>query len=271
MSKDILFYQLFARESSTSTYLLADRDTREAVLIDPVLETVDRDLQLLQEHGLRLLYILETRVHADPITGAGELRKRTGAKIGVAAKAKVACAELALEEGQEIRFGRHTLRVLETPGHTDGRLSFCCEGRVLTGDARPANLQCEKIASARVFQPQIVNGVPEITPQDLRAHLTEAEVVMIDVRRPEEFTNELGHVPGSKLVTLGEDLSRHLATLPREQEIVFICRSGARSGRATLEAAQSGFKKAVNMQGGMLLWNDLNFPTEGRSVMEGTR
>lgn len=135
MNKDILFYKLVGKETPTFTYLLADRETREAILIDPVLETVDRDLKLIQEHGLRLLYVLDTRVHADHLTSAGELRKRTGAKTGVSARAQVACADLALEEGQVIRFGHHSLRVLEIPGRTNGCLSFYCDTRVFTGDA----------------------------------------------------------------------------------------------------------------------------------------
>ena len=79
----MIFYQLFDNESSSYTYLLADPITREAILIDPVLETVERDLKLISELGLELLYVLETHIHADHITGSSEIKKRINAKSAV--------------------------------------------------------------------------------------------------------------------------------------------------------------------------------------------
>lgn len=131
----MIFHQLFEKESSSYTYLLADPLTREAIIIDPVLETVDRDLKLIQELDLNLLYILETHIHADHITGSSEIKKRTGAKSAVSKKAGVCCADLEIEENHEIKFGRYTLKVLETPGHTDESLSFLCEKMIFTGDS----------------------------------------------------------------------------------------------------------------------------------------
>lgn len=131
----MIFHQLFEKESSTYTYLLADEQTKEAVLIDPVFEMVDRDLKLIQELGLHLKYVLDTHIHADHVTAAGEIRKRLGIKTAVSQGAQVDCADLTLKEGSEIKFGRHALRVLETPGHTDSCVSFLCEDRVFTGDA----------------------------------------------------------------------------------------------------------------------------------------
>lgn len=133
--ESMIFHQLFEKESSSYTYLLADPLTREAVIIDPVLETVDRDLKLVEELDLKLLYILETHIHADHITGSNEIKKRTGAKSAVSKKAGVCCADLEIEEYHEIKFGRYTLKVLETPGHTDESLSFICEKMVFTGDS----------------------------------------------------------------------------------------------------------------------------------------
>jgi glyoxylase-like metal-dependent hydrolase (beta-lactamase superfamily II) len=130
-----IFRQLFDTESSTFTYLLGDAASGEAVLIDPVLERVDRDLALVEELGLRVKYVLDTHVHADHVTGAGEIRRRTRARTGVAAAAKVPCVDLALKEGDTVDFGSFEIRVLETPGHTDGCLSFVCGNRVFTGDA----------------------------------------------------------------------------------------------------------------------------------------
>ncbi|MCE9668661.1 MBL fold metallo-hydrolase [Myxococcus stipitatus] len=130
----MLFRQLFDAESSTYTYLLADLATRQAVLIDPVLEQVERDLQLITELGLTLAVVLETHVHADHVTGAGRLRERTGAKV-MASSRGAPCVDRHLNDGDVVRVGELELRVLGTPGHTDDSLSFLCDGRLFSGDA----------------------------------------------------------------------------------------------------------------------------------------
>lgn len=130
-----MFQQLYEAESSTFTYLLADQTTKEAILIDTVIETVDRDLKLIEELGLNLIYVLDTHIHADHVTGAGEIRERLEVKTAVPKNANVLCADLNLSEGDEIKFGEFTIRTFETPGHTDASLSFYCEGMVFSGDA----------------------------------------------------------------------------------------------------------------------------------------
>jgi glyoxylase-like metal-dependent hydrolase (beta-lactamase superfamily II)/rhodanese-related sulfurtransferase len=135
MAQALVFQQLFEPESSTYTYLLADPATHEAVLIDPVVETVERDLKLVAELGLTLRYVLDTHVHADHVSAAGEIRRRTGARTGVSEHAGVDCADLPLTDGQTLAFGAHTLTCLATPGHTDSCMSFLVGDRVFTGDA----------------------------------------------------------------------------------------------------------------------------------------
>lgn len=130
----MIFYQLFEAESSTYTYLLADEQSREAVLIDTVLETVDRDLNLLKELDLKLTWVLETHIHADHITGADSLRSRTGAKTAVSKHSNVTCADRLLSDGDEILFGNNKLKSLETPGHTDSCMSFLIDDMIFTGD-----------------------------------------------------------------------------------------------------------------------------------------
>ena len=134
MNKSLIFQQFFEAQSSTYTYLLADSVSKEAVLIDTVIETVDRDLILIAELGLKLVYVLDTHIHADHVTGAGEIRKRTGVKTAVPKTASVPCADLHLSEGDELNFGQFAIKTLETPGHTDASLSFYCEEMVFTGD-----------------------------------------------------------------------------------------------------------------------------------------
>jgi sulfur dioxygenase len=140
----MLFRQLFDAETSTYSYLLADEETRQAVLIDPVKEQVERDLRLVAELWLTLEHTLETHVHADHITGAAEIRERLGTRSVVAAEGGASCGDVHVRDGDRVSFGRHALLVRTTPGHTDGCLSFVLDheslgaGRdpmVFTGDA----------------------------------------------------------------------------------------------------------------------------------------
>lgn len=132
----MLFRQLFDSVSSTYTYLLASRTSREALLIDPVLEHVDRDLKLIAELGLQLKYVMDTHVHADHITAAARLRERTGAKT-IAGKKGADCIDTPLGHGETVRLGTDVeITVLETPGHTDDGVCYYVPqaGMVFTGD-----------------------------------------------------------------------------------------------------------------------------------------
>lgn len=133
----MLFRQLFDPETSTYTYLLADTDARDAVLIDPVREQVARDVELLKELGLRLRYALETHVHADHVTGGGLLREALGCELVLGKRSGVLTADNSAGTGEVIHFGAHALEVRETPGHTDGCVTYVCheEGMAFTGDA----------------------------------------------------------------------------------------------------------------------------------------
>ena len=352
MRSDIIFHQLFEAESSTYTYIIGDKKSKEAAIIDPVLETVDRDLKLIEELGLRLMYILDTHIHADHITGAGELRKRTQAKTAVSRNAEVNCVDIPLEEGQELLLGDKKIKVIATPGHTNTCMTYSFEDMIFTGDtllirgcgrtdfqqgsseklydsvheklfkfpdetliypahdyrgqtsstiglerkfnprlgddktkddfkkimaelklanpkkiheAVPANLACGKIKEARTLHPQVVDAIPEVTCEDVLSHLPQIEkkkVRVIDVRRPDEFNAEFGHIKGAELVTLGPDLTRFLENGDRSEEIIFVCRSGGRSGNATAESIKLGYKFTINMAGGMIRWNERKQPTE---------
>jgi sulfur dioxygenase len=133
----MLFRQLFDPETSTYTYLLADEETREAVLIDPVLEQIERDLTLLGELGLALVHVLDTHVHADHVTAASLLRARTGARTVVSRDGGAPCADVLVGDGDMVRFGKHALEVRATPGHTDGCITYVTADRTraFTGDA----------------------------------------------------------------------------------------------------------------------------------------
>ncbi|XP_077985751.1 persulfide dioxygenase ETHE1, mitochondrial-like [Glandiceps talaboti] len=120
---NLLFRQLFDQQSYTYTYLLADTEKKEAILIDPVFELAKRDVQLVQDLGLKLVYALNTHVHADHVTGTGELKKRVACR-SVIAEVSGADADIKVKEGDAIMFGEHSLKVLSTPGHTAGCLSY---------------------------------------------------------------------------------------------------------------------------------------------------
>lgn len=347
MNSNLIFHQLFEKETSTYTYLLADTETREAVIIDPVVEMVERDFQLIADLNLKLMYILDTHVHADHITGSGELRKKTGAKVGVSSSYDLSCPDLHLEDGQEIKFGRHTIKAIHTPGHTSGCLSYHVGDMVFTGDALlvrgcgrtdfqegsseklfhsvrdrlfslpenttvfpahdykgftkssislekrlnprlnvtiskekfidimaelklphpkkiheavPANLQCGLPVKSEIAHTGTADGVLTLTPEDIFARL--GHVKIIDVRGPDEFNNELGHIPNAELATLGPQLEEKLKHLDKSRELIFVCRSGKRSAEAARIAMSMGLEKAYSLEGGMLRWSELRYPIQ---------
>jgi len=133
----MIFRQLFDPQSATYTYLLADSMTREAVLIDPVFEHARRDAALVEELGLKLLFTLETHVHADHVTGASLLERRLGSRIALSKASGAEGADLYLADGDTLAFGRHVLEAWATPGHTSGCMSYVLADRSMafTGDA----------------------------------------------------------------------------------------------------------------------------------------
>ena len=102
------------------------------------------------------------------------------------------------------------------------------------------------------------NGFPEIEVRT--AQENKSQFRLIDVRNPDEFVGELGHIEGAELVTLGPQLQNFLESADKSQSILFVCRSGGRSGQATHVSRQMGFQNTMNMIGGMLEWNRLQFP-----------
>lgn len=349
MKSEIIFHQLFEPETSTYTYIIADKKTKEAAIIDPVIEMVDRDLKLIEELGVNLKFILDTHIHADHITAAAEIRKRTKAKTAVSVEAEISSLDIALSDGQELLLGNKKIKVIATPGHTNTCLSYYFEGFVFTGDALlirgcgrtdfqqgsaeqlhdsvhkklyalpeetivypghdyrgntsstieqekkfnprlslsktkdefktimaelrlanpkkiheavPANLVGGSRQDIRTFSPEIVNGLPEVSCETVSKKINQVKV--IDVRRSEEFYGELGHIPGAVLHTLGPSLTRFLENGDRSDEIVFVCRSGARSATATAESLVLGYQFVSNMKGGMLAWSEKKMNTENK-------
>lgn len=133
----LIFRQLFDQQSSTYTYLVADPGAREAVLIDPVFEQARRDRALIEELGMKLLWTIETHVHADHVTGAWLHKQRLGSRIAIGAGSGAEGADRLLAHGDRIEFGRRALEARATPGHTSGCVTYVLDDRSMafTGDA----------------------------------------------------------------------------------------------------------------------------------------
>jgi sulfur dioxygenase len=135
----MLFRQIFDRESSTYTYLLAQRAGGEALLIDPVLERVEQYLGLIEQLDLRLVLAVDTHIHADHVTGLGTLRERSDCVTAMGEQSQAECVSLHFREGERLKVDDLSLEVLYTPGHTDDSYSFLLRPaahppRVFTGD-----------------------------------------------------------------------------------------------------------------------------------------
>lgn len=131
----MIFKQFFEPETSTFTYLLGCEKTKQAVLIDTVESEVAKYLTELQAHDLKLIYTLETHVHADHVTGADTLRKMLGSKSVVHRDAGAMCGDLLVTDGVHIHVGTIDLEVRYTPGHTNGCISYFAGDRIFTGDS----------------------------------------------------------------------------------------------------------------------------------------
>lgn len=126
--------QLFDANTWTYTYLVADLNAKQAVLIDPVDSKMERDLEQIQQLGCELKYSLDTHVHADHITAGGQLRERTGCNC-IGSKNGAACVDTQASEGDVFEVGNFKIEVLETPGHTDDSLTYKIGDNIFTGDA----------------------------------------------------------------------------------------------------------------------------------------
>ena len=130
----MIFRQLFDQTSGTYSYLLASRRGGEALIIDPVLEKVDRYLSLVRELDLKLVKAVDTHMHADHITGLGALRDKTHCITVMGEQTKADVVSMRLADGEQLTIEGLALDVIYTPGHTDDSYSFIMPDRVFTGD-----------------------------------------------------------------------------------------------------------------------------------------
>ena len=330
LTETLVVHQM--RAENCLAYLIADSETRDAALVDPRADRVADYLRELEERGLRLRLVIETHTHADHLSGAAELRARTGAEVLVSAQAKSEVATQRLRDGDRLTVGRHEAQVLASPGHTDDSVSLLVGGALLTGDAlliggagrtdfqngsaeslyetlhrrfaglsgdltvypahdyagrthstlaqerstnpllllverdrfvstlragrqpKPANMDAIVAANIRGLRPS-----PRMSVEEL-AHALDgpSAPVVVDVRLPAEY--RAVHVEPSVSIPLDE-LARRRDELPRDRELVLVCRTGARARLAASEL--SDFRTRV-LEGGLVAWQEA-----GRPVVEG--
>lgn len=358
----MIFAQL--NEGPCRTYMIASELSGAAMLVDPVLEQVDRYLQELGRWDLVLKYVVDTHVHADHISGGSALRDRTGVDYVMHRLSASACASQRVEEGDQLRLGEINVGVLHTPGHTQDSVTLVLPDRLLTGDflfigeggagrtdlpggdpgehwdalqklrafadatrifpahdyhgrshstlgverrnnprLRPrtreeyvewlaslrlgpaawmadvirANYACARDPRAAwipVDQPACevkgtagnVNSelVELVSVETLASSLAAPEPpTVIDVREADEYSGELGHIPGARLVPLGE-LPRRLGELQglEGRPVVTVCRSGGRSATAAAILTVAGFRHVRSLDGGMRRWKAAGRPVE---------
>jgi len=131
----MIFRQLFEKISSTYTYLIGSQETGEAILVDPVLPTWERDLTAVSALGLRLVMTVETHIHADHVTSAQLLKREVGSKIAGPIMDHLPCTDFKIRDGIAFHVGDVALLPIHTPGHTDNHMAYLVDDRVLTGDA----------------------------------------------------------------------------------------------------------------------------------------
>jgi sulfur dioxygenase len=135
----MIFKQLFEPDSCTYTYLIGCSETGEAALIDPVLETAERDLSVLNSLGLKLTHTIDTHIHADHLSAAKRLKSLAGSMICYPAMDELQCADIGLQEGVPLKLGSIEIHPLFTPGHTNHHHAYLINtpvtSRLFTGDA----------------------------------------------------------------------------------------------------------------------------------------
>lgn len=332
------------------TYLIACEETRQAALVDPLKERIERYLALLAYHGLKLAASIDTHTHADHRTASFELRDLVGAAAIMHRQAPAPHIDRHVEDGDIVQIGTIGIRILHTCGHTPDSISLYCAGRVLTGDtlmirgtgrsdfaggdpgaqydaittklfALPDDTQvfpahdyrgntCSTIGEEKRLNPRLsgrsreayielmnnlglplpdkiqevlqpnetaldddrlrfpslaeLNKVRQRDAAEVRAALkSAAPPLLLDVREPEEFDGELGHIPGSVLIPLKDLPARaHEIEASKDRPIVVVCRAGVRSTTAAAILTGLGFENVGNLKGGMLDWNDRGLPVK---------
>ena len=295
----MLFRQLFDAVSGTYTYLLASRRGGEALLIDPVIEKVDRYIQLLHDLDLRLVKAVDTHLHADHITALGALRDRTHCITVMGDRSRVDVVSMRIADGDHLQIEGMELEALYTPGHTDDSFCFRMDDRVFTGDTlliRGTGRTDFQNGSARAQYDSIFNrllklpnprmmdvAVPanmlvglhqddlareglSFTAREAIERLGRPEILLVDLRETSERSKH-GTLAGAlhaPYPSIEESLKpggmlREVATATGRR-IVFFCAFGERSAMAVAAAKEAGLANTAHIAGGIDAWKKAGGP-----------
>jgi len=130
----MIFKQVFDQKSSTYTYLIASAKGREAVIIDPVIDNVEKYISLLQELDLKLVKVIDTHIHADHITGASKLKKATNCSTIMGEHTPADAVEIKVKDGEKVKIDQIEIKAIYTPGHTSDSYSFLMNKYLFSGD-----------------------------------------------------------------------------------------------------------------------------------------
>lgn len=239
----MLFRQLFDSTSGTYSYLLASRKGGEALIIDPVLEKVDRYLQLVRELDLKLVKAVDTHIHADHVTGLGALRDHTHCVTVMGEHARVDVVSMRVTEGDSIGIEGLALDVLYTPGHTDDSYSFLMKDRVFTGDTlliRGTGRTDFQNGSARAQYDSLFNKILKLPEETLvyPAHDYKGETVST-IGEEKRFNPRLQVKSVDEYVDLMSKLN-----LPNPKMMDVAVPANLRQGLAQEEIARKGWAKS---------------------------
>ena len=225
------------RAENCFAYLITDADTRDAALVDPRADRVADYLRELQERGLRLRLVIETHTHADHLSGAAELRARTGAEVLLSARATSEVATRRLRDGDRVTLGRHEIEVLASPGHTDDSVSLRVEGALLTGDA---------LLVGGAGRTDFQNGSPEALYETLHKRFAGL---------PGELVVYPGHdYAGRTHSTLGQERGTNpLLRLTERDRFVSTLRAGRQAKPANMDAIVAANVRGLRPSRGMTI------------------
>ncbi len=224
----MIFRQLFDSVSGTYSYLIASRRGAEAMIIDPVLEKVDRYIQLLNDLDLRLVKAVDTHLHADHITGLGALRDRTRCITVMGEQTKADIVSMRVADGERLDIEGISLGAIYTPGHTDDSYSYTLADRVFTGDTlliRGTGRTDFQNGDARAQYESIFNRLLRLPDETLvyPAHDYKGDTVStiaeerafnprLQVKSPEEYVELMNnlHLPNPKMMDVAVPANMHV-------------------------------------------------------------
>src|SRR2546429_630830 len=251
----MIFRQLFDSVSGTYSYLMASRPGGEALILDPVLEKADRYCQLLRELDLKLVKAVDTHLHADHVTGLGELRDRTHCITIMGEQSKADVVSMRVSDGDKVMIEGLSLDVMYTPGHTDDSYSYLMGDRVFTGDTlliRGTGRTDFQNGSSRAQYESIFNRLLKLPDETMVFPAHDYKGGTISGARHAPYPGIAESLkPGGMLREVAAATGRR---------VVFFCAFGERSAMAVAAAKNAGLANTAHIEGGIDAWKKVGGP-----------